>query len=60
MGNVSLVQEGSRCRINDPAWSELHGEVIKMDRERKRCCIQFEFDETKRTIWAGYEIIDTE
>ena len=60
VGNVSLIQEGSRCKIKDTAWSQLQGEVIKMDRERKRCCIQFEFDDTVRTIWVGYEIVDIE
>ena len=60
MGNVSLIQNGSRCRINDSAWSGLQGEVIKMDRERKRCCIQFLFDDAVRTIWVGYDIIEIE
>lgn len=58
MGNVSLIQEGSRCRIKDVAWEELQGEVIKMDRERRRCCIQFVFDNSVRKIWVGYEIVD--
>lgn len=58
MGSVSLIQEGSRCKIRDMAWSELQGEVIKMDRERKRCCIQFVFDNTVRKVWVGYEIAD--
>ena len=60
MGNVLLIQEGSRCRIKDTAWSGLQGEVIKMDRERKRCCIQYVFDHIVRTIWAGYEIVDNQ
>ncbi len=60
MGNVSLVREGERCRINDPAWNDLQGTVIKMDHERKRCCVAFEFDDARRTIWVGYEILDAE
>jgi len=60
IGNVSLIRKGSRCKIKDTAWSGLQGEVIKMDRERKRCCIRFVFDDTVRTIWVGYEIVDTE
>ena len=58
MGNVSLIQEGSRCRIKDTSWSGLQGEVIKMDRERKRCCMQYVFDNSVRTIWVGYDIVD--
>ena len=57
LGNISLIQEGSRCKIEDTAWSELQGEVIKMDRERKRCCIQFVFDHSIRRVWVGYEIV---
>ena len=58
MGTVPLIQEGDRCSIKDPAWAEMQGKVIKMDRGRKRCCIEFEFDGLTRTIWAGYEIME--
>ncbi len=57
MGIIPLIREVERCRINDPAWEDIHGRVIKMDRGRKRCCVEYEFDDIKRTIWAGYEII---
>lgn len=60
MGTVSLIREGERCRINDPAWKDICGKVIKMDHGRKRCCIEFEFDGTRRTVWAGYEMMETE
>ncbi len=60
MGTVSLVREGDYCKINDPAWKEMNGKVIKMDHGRKRCCIEFEFDGIRRTVWAGYEIIETQ
>lgn len=59
MGTVSLIQEGDCCRINDSAWKEMSGRVIKMDHGRKRCCIEFEFDGLKRIVWAGYEIMRT-
>ena len=59
MGTVSLIQEGDFCRINDSAWKEMSGRVIKMDHERKRCCIEFEFDGLRRTVWAGYEIMES-
>ena len=57
IGIVPLIAEGERCRINDPAWEDIHGTVIKMDRGRKRCCVEYEFDNVKRAIWVGYEII---
>ena len=57
-GNIPLVYEGARCVINDPAWAGIHGRVIKMDRGRRRCCIEFEFDGAAHTVWAGYEIAE--
>ena len=57
IGIIPLIEEGERCRINDPAWEDIHGIVIKMDRGRKRCCVEYEFDNVKRTIWVGYEVI---
>ncbi len=60
MGTVSLIHEGDCCRICDPAWSEVSGKVIKMDRGRQRCCIEFEFDGCRRTVWVGYEITETQ
>ena len=57
MGTVSLFQEGDRCSVADPAWKDIQGKVVKMDFGRKRCCIEFEFDGIRRTIWVGYELI---
>lgn len=57
MGILSLVQEGDRCSISDPAWDGLNGKVTKLDRERKRCCVEYRFDSEVRTIWVGYELI---
>ena len=59
IGTVPLVQEGDRCRVSDPAWTEVQGTVIKMDHGRKRCCIEFEFDKIIRTIWVGYEMVQS-
>ena len=60
MGTIPLIREGNRCRISDPAWKEVSGEVIKMDHERKRCCVAFSFDGIARKIWVGYEYADPE
>ncbi len=60
MGIVPLLREGDRCRISDPAWNEVSGRIIKMDRERKRCCVEFVFEGITRTIWAGYELTEAE
>lgn len=60
MGTVPLIQEGKKCRISDPAWERMSGKVIKLDRGRKRCCIEYSFDGIVRTIWVGYEILEPE
>ncbi|QTE67385.1 hypothetical protein JNO48_09230 [Clostridiales bacterium] len=58
IGNAPLVQEGDLCILSDPSWQGMHGTVIKMDRGRKRCCIEFEFDGIARTIWVGYNLLE--
>ena len=57
IGTIPLIKEGERCRIKDPAWEDIHGRIIKIDHGRKRCCVEYEFDNLKRTIWVGYDII---
>ena len=57
IGTVQLIQEGDRCRLEDPLWENVQGVVIKMDRGRKRCCVEFEFDHIRRTVWVGYDIV---
>ena len=60
MGTVRLAEVGDRCTISDPAWEGMQGTVIRMDRGRKRCEVEFEFDGRKHTVWVGYEIVKTE
>ena len=57
IGIIPLIREGERCRINDPAWEDIQGKVIKIDHGRERCCVEYIFDNIRRTIWAGYEIL---
>ncbi len=57
MGSVSVMQEGDFCTIADPSWQGLNGKIIKLDRGRKRCCVEFDFDGITRTIWIGYDMI---
>ncbi len=56
IGTVSIAKEGDLCIITDPSWLDLHGKIIKMDRGRKRCCVEFEFDGIIRMAWIGYEM----
>lgn len=60
VGEVRVAQVGDRVKVDDPAWEGLHGEIIKLDRQRKRCCVAFDFDGMRRTIWVGYELLETE
>lgn len=57
LGQVLLVQEGDRCIVNDPSWQGIQGTVVRMDRGRKRCCLEFVFNNVKRSIWVGYEML---
>lgn len=57
MGTLELIRSGDRCSIADPSWKDLQGRVIRLDRGRKRCCVEFDFDGVRRTIWVGYEML---
>lgn len=57
MGSIHLVKDGQYCTMYDPLWREMEGKVIKLDRGRKRCCVEFSFDGIRRTIWLGYDLI---
>lgn len=59
IGNLLLAEKDGRYRTADPAWAEQSCRVIKLDRGRRRCCIEFEFDGITRTLWAGYETVDS-
>ncbi len=59
MGTIHLAEVGQHCTVSDPLWKEMEGKVIKIDRGRRRCCIEFTFDNIKRTVWLGYELIST-
>ncbi|MBR3741861.1 MAG: hypothetical protein IKN04_15650 [Clostridia bacterium] len=60
MGTVRLAQVGDRCQVDDPVWKSIHGSIVKIDRSRKRCCLEFEFAKTKRTVWVGYDMVKPE
>ncbi len=57
MGTVRLVEEGDRCTVEDPLWKQMEGRVIKIDRGRKRCCVEFVFDALRRAVCRGYELV---
>lgn len=57
MGIIRLAKVGDRCNINDPLWKNTEGKIIKIDRGRKRCCVEILFDDVQRTIWLGYDLI---
>ena len=57
MGIIHLAEEGDRCIINDPLWKNTEGRIIKIDRGRKRCCVEFVFDDIPRTVWLGYDLV---
>ena len=60
MGSVRLAQVGDRCRIADPVWENMRGVIVKVDRARKRCCLEVEFDQKKLTVWVGYNLVEPE
>ena len=59
LGTVRLAEAGDRCVINDPLWNNAEGRILKIDRGRKRCCVEFTFDNLTRTVWLGYDLVKT-
>ena len=57
IGTIRLIETGQYCTVNDPLWQKMEGKVIKVDRGRKRCCVEFNFDAVRRTVWLGYDLI---
>ena len=57
MGAIRLAEEGDRCVVKDPLWEKMQGTIVKLDRGRKRCCVAFEFDQQRRTVWVGYDLV---
>ena len=57
LGSIRLMEEGNHYIVDDPLWQKMEGRIIKVDRGRKRCCIEFTFDNVQRTVWLGYDII---
>ena len=57
MGTIHLVEVGQYCKVDDPLWQKIEGKVVKIDRGRRRCCVEFVFDNTVRNVWLGYELI---
>ena len=59
IGPIHVAETGDRCSVADPLWEKMEGRIIKMDRGRKRCCVEFIFDTVRRTVWLGYDLVQT-
>ena len=57
LGTVHLAEVGDRCVIDDPRWAGMNGTVTKIDRGRRRCCVEFLFDRVRRSVWVGYDLV---
>lgn len=56
IGSICLDVDDGYYTINDSFWKKVEGKVMKIDKERKRCCIKFFFDSIYHTIWLGYYV----
>ncbi len=59
IGILQIDEINQFYTISDLLWQQMEGQIIKIDRERKRCCVEFSFDNKKRTVWVGYDIKKT-
>lgn len=57
VGIMKTVQIGERVTLDRSAYAGFTGEVIKLDRRKKRAQIHFEFDGSAQKVWVGYEMV---
>ena len=60
MGILRAAEIGDRVQVDDPAWAGLNGRITRLDRNRKRCCVEFDFDGRTMSIWVGYDLVRTD
>lgn len=57
IGTIRLAEEGNHFTVADSLWKTMGGNIVKVDRGRKRCCVEYKFDDVQHTVWLGYDII---
>ena len=58
LGTIQLAETDQHYTLDDPLWKKIKGKIVKVDRERKRCCIVFTFDYHDYSIWLGYNSVN--
>ena len=54
---VPVYEVGERLVIKDGLFQNQQAEIKKVDRRKQRLLLEFNFDNTTRTIWLGYDVV---
>ncbi len=57
IGILKAVEVGNRVLLDKALFGDFEGEIVRLDRGRKRAEIEFDFDGKKQRVWCGVEII---
>ena len=58
IGILKTVQVGDKVDLVRGLYQGFSGRIIRVDRRKGRCQIEFEFDGTVQNVWVGYEMIN--
>ena len=58
IGTAQAYQEGDRIKLAGGILADASGQIVKLDRHRRRAQVEFRFDETTRRVWVGYDLIE--
>ena len=58
LGVVKTFREGERVVLNDPLFDGMNGVITKLERNKGRACVAFDFDRTRRSVWVAVDILE--
>lgn len=58
IGIVKTYKEGDRVKIAREMMGGFEGEIIKLEKRKGRCLVQYTFDNSTYRMWVGYDMID--
>ena len=57
IGIVKTYKEGDRVPIAKDLMGGFEGEIIKLEKRKGRCLVQYNFDNNTCQMWVGYDMI---
>lgn len=58
IGSVKVYRTGDRLSLLKGPMNGLEGEILKVDKNRARLLMKFDFDRTEWKVWVGYDVVE--